>query len=104
MICDACMESSVDLHIPAISVIQLDIAFYSSAKQKQQWYSVQCGYLSKRNPGLTSTEKKFISTLDIYLGQCVKKLSISVLVVAENNGGELIKIKIFFLMLIKIKI
>lgn len=32
-----------------------------------------------------STEKKFICTLDIYLGQCVKKLCISVLIVAENN-------------------
>lgn len=80
------MESVVNLHIPAVSVIQLE--FYSSAKQEQQWCSVWCGYLSKRNPGLTSTEKKFISALNIYLGQCVKKLSISVLVVAENNRGK----------------
>lgn len=82
------MESAVDLHIPAVSVIQQDIAFYSSAKQEQQWCSVWCGYLGERNPGLASTEKKFISTLDIYLGQCVKKLSISVLVVAENSWGK----------------
>lgn len=82
------MKSTVNLHIPPISVIQLDIVFYSSAKQEQQWCSVWCGYLSKRNTGLTSTEKKFISALDIYLGQCVKKLSISISVVAENNWGK----------------
>lgn len=59
------MEIAVDLHIPALNVIQLDIAFYNTAKQEQQWCSVPCGYLSKRNPGLTSTENKFASTLEI---------------------------------------
>lgn len=82
------MEIAVDLHISALSVIQLDIAFYNNAKQEQQWCSVQCAYLSKRNPGLTSIEKTFTSTFETYLGQCVKKLSISVLVVAENNQGR----------------
>lgn len=82
------MEAAVDLHIPALTVIQVDVAFYSSAEQERQWCSVRCGYLSKRNPGLTYAEKKFISTLEIYLGQCVKKLSVSVLVVAENNQGK----------------
>lgn len=72
MICDACMESSVDLHIPAISVIQLNIAFYSSAKQKQQWYSVQCGYLSKRNRANIYREEIYFYTWYLPWSVCQK--------------------------------